>query len=370
MSAVTWVRRAVDAQARVGSLTTPHGTVSTPAFIPVGTRATVKTVDVADLDRLGAQMVLANTYHLMLRPGEDVVARLGELHGFMAWSGPILTDSGGYQILSLGPRVEEEGVRFRSTYDGSVVDLTPEEAVRVQEVLGADIAMVLDVPVQLPASRDTAEAAMGRTLRWAERSSRARSRSDRALFGIVQGAVDPELRARSAAETARIGFDGYGIGGLAVGELPAERDQALEAVLPELPAEAPRYVMGLGDTEGLLAAIARGVDLFDCVIPTRLARHGKAITLDGDVSMRLAEWADDTRPVAEGCSCFTCTTYSRGYLRHLFTTKERLGERLLTIHNLHYVFDLMASTRSAITAGVFEEFRADLLARRGGGSPT
>ncbi len=362
--AVVFTELATVGAARTGELITPHGSVQTPAFIPVGTRATVKTVDVEDLVKVGTQIVLANTYHLMLRPGHDVVAGLGGLHGFMAWDGPILTDSGGFQVLSLKPKIREEGLVFRSIYDGSTVELTPERAVSVQESLGSDIAMVLDVPVRLPSDRATAEAAAQRTLRWAERALAARRRYDRALFGIVQGGADTELREQSAKATAELGFAGFGIGGLAVGESPEARDEALAATVPHLPANKARYVMGLGDTEGLLAAVARGCDLFDCVIPTRLARHGKALTRTGDVSMRHAEWINSEEPLDVECSCLTCRRYTRGYLRHLTVTNEILGQRLLTMHNLAYTMDLMRGMREAIAAGEFEAYRSTVVERR------
>ncbi|MEN8040436.1 MAG: tRNA guanosine(34) transglycosylase Tgt [Actinomycetota bacterium] len=361
---VSWASRASDGSARTGVLSSPHGDVDTPNFMAVGTRATVKTLDTEDLDGLGAQIVLANTYHLMLRPGEDVVAGLGELHGFMAWDKPILTDSGGYQVLSLDPSISEEKLVFRSTYDGSRVELTPERSVEVQEALGADIAMVLDVPVNLPASREATERAMHHTLRWAERSKAAKTRSDRSLFGIVQGGSEPDLRRESARETAAIGFAGFGIGGLAVGETDVERGVAIEAVVPELPESAVRYVMGLGDTEGILDAVSRGVDIFDCVLPTRLARHGKALTRDGDISMKRAEWQDDGSPIEQGCPCVACRRYTRGYIRHLVKTHELLADRLLTLHNLTYTYRLMENIRSTITDGSFDAFRSDTVARR------
>jgi queuine tRNA-ribosyltransferase len=366
MSAVTWEAVAADGAARIGIMSTPHGEVETPNFMPVGTRATVKTVDVEDLRRVGAQIVLSNTYHLMLRPGEEVVAQLGELHGFMAWDGPILTDSGGYQVLSLNPKISEDGLVFRSTYDGARVELTPERAVAVQEALGSDIAMMLDVPVPLPAPRPDAEAAMQRTLRWAERAQAAKRRTDRALFGIVQGGAEPDLREASAKGTAALGFPGFGIGGLAVGETADERNAALDAAIPHLPAAAVRYVMGLGDTEGMLAAIARGVDLFDCVIPTRLARHGKALTRSGDISIKRAEWITDDTPLDGVCGCLTCRRYGRGYLRHLYTTNEPLADRLLTLHNLTYTLDLLRGARSAVAEGRFEAFSEDIIRARMG----
>lgn len=334
--------------------------------MPVGTRASVKTVDTEDLERVGTDMVLANTYHLMLRPGATTVAALGELHGFMSWSGPILTDSGGYQVFSLNPAISEEGAAFRSTYDGSRVELTPEDAVRIQEELGSDVAMMLDVLIGLPAAREDTIAAMERTVRWGERAQAAKTRSDRELWGIVQGGSDPELRARSASATAALGFPGFGIGGLSVGETPAARNAAVAAVVPELPADSPRYVMGLGDTEGILDCVLRGVDLFDCVLPTRLARHGKVLSRVGDYSIKRAEWAAVDEPIDAECTCVACRRYSRGYIRHLFATKEFLGPRLLSLHNLTYTLGLMERIRAAIEAGRYEAFRAETLSARSG----
>ncbi|MEA2001346.1 MAG: tRNA guanosine(34) transglycosylase Tgt [Actinomycetota bacterium] len=361
---VAWRKTAESGASRVGMLTTSHGDVATPAFMPVGTRGTVKTVDTEDLDKAGAEMILANTYHLMLRPGSDVVSALGELHGFMAWPGPILTDSGGYQVFSLNPDISEEGVVFRSTYDGSRVELTPERAVQVQEELGSDVAMVLDVLIGLPASREETIAAMERTLRWAQRAVEAKKRDDRALWGIIQGGSDIDLRVRSAGETAAIGFPGFGIGGLSVGETPEVRNAVVAAVVPELPERTPRYVMGLGDTEGILDCVARGVDLFDCVLPTRLARHGKALSPTGDFSIKRAEWRTSVEPIDLDCECVACRRYSRGHIRHLFGTKEFLGPRLLSIHNLTYTMNLMERIRGAIAAGRFREFSAQTLAAR------
>lgn len=361
---VSWSPTSHDGDARTGEMATPHGLVSTPNFMAVGTRGTVKSLDTEDLTTLDAEIVLANTYHLMLRPGEDVVAGLGELHGFMAWDGPILTDSGGYQVLSLDPEITEDELVFRSTYDGSEVKLTPERSVAVQEALGSDIAMVLDVPVALPASRLDTEQAMHQTLRWAERSKAAKTRSDRALFGIVQGGAESDLRSESARNTADIGFPGFGIGGLAVGETALERATAIEAVVPYLPKGAVRYVMGLGDTEGILDAVGRGVDLFDCVLPTRLARHGKALTRDGDLSMKRVQWRDDSRPIERDCPCVACRRYSRGYIRHLVNTHELLAARLLTLHNLSYTYRLMEDIRVNIASGSFEAFHVDTVTRR------
>ncbi|NNF69424.1 MAG: tRNA guanosine(34) transglycosylase Tgt, partial [Acidimicrobiia bacterium] len=278
-----------------------------------------------------------------------------------------LTDSGGYQVFSLDPRLNEEGVTFKSTYDGSTVELTPEGAVEVQQRLGADIAMVLDHLVGLPAQREDVADAMNRTLRWSERALAAHSREDQALFGIVQGGVDPGLRAESARRTADLGFPGFGIGGLSVGESAEDRNRAIEITIDNLPADKVRYTMGLGDTGGILDAITRGVDLFDCVLPTRLARHGKALTRHGDVSIKRAEWTSDERPLDDDCGCFTCRTHSRGYLRHLAVTGEVLGQRLVTIHNLHYTLGLVADARAAIADGRFEGWAEGVRRLRGNG---
>ncbi len=335
-------------------------------FMPVGTRATVKAVDTEDLATIGAGVVLANTYHLMLRPGADLVATMGGLHSFMGWDRGLLTDSGGFQVFSLDPRISEEGAEFRSVYDGSRVHLTPEDSIRFQEQLGADISMALDVCVGLPAPREVVEAEMQRTLRWAERSLEAHRRPDQALFGIVQGGTEPDLRAQSATATAELGFPGFGIGGLAVGETTEERNRALEIVAALLPPAKPRYVMGLGDPEGLLDAVARGADMFDCVIPTRLARHGRVMTSHGDFNLKRAEFESDASPIEEGCGCSTCSRHTRAYLRHLVRTKELTGHRLLTIHNLWYLARLMESAGEAVAAGRFPDFVHEVKERRAG----
>jgi queuine tRNA-ribosyltransferase len=354
--------------ARRGRLVTHRGPVETPAFMPVGTRGSVRTLDSRDLAEAGTDMVLANTYHLMLRPGAEQVAALGGLHGFMAWPGPILTDSGGYQVFSLEPSISEDGAVFRSTYDGSTIAMSPEESMRVQQLLGADIAMVFDELVGLPAEPAVVAAAMERTLRWSQRALASHTRDDQALFGIVQGGVDPELRATSARRTVELGFAGYGIGGLAVGESAAERHEALAACLPELPPDGVRYVMGLGDTEGVLAAVAQGADLFDCVWPTRLARHGKVLTRNGDFSIRRSEHATDDAPLDPTCECRTCATYSRGYLRHLRLSEEVSSWRLLSIHNLHYTLEVMAGARRAIVDDSFDDYRSRLAGGRASGT--
>lgn len=356
MPAVTWSSVATNGSARAGLLETPHGTVPTPVFMPVGTRATVKTVDNRDLEEIGARIVLANTYHLMLRPGAELIERANGLHGFTGWERTILTDSGGFQVFSLNPSITEEGVSFRSTFDGDIVHLTPETAVGIQEQLGADIAMVLDVCVGLPADSVVVRNEMERTLRWAERCKTAHGRPDQALFGIVQGGVDPDLRVESARKTVDIGFPGYGIGGLSVGEGVSDRNRAIEAAVSELPEQRPRYVMGLGDPEGLLDAVARGVDMFDCVMPTRHARHGKVHTYDGSFNIRNTEYESDQGPLDPTCGCLACAGYSRAYIRHLFRMKEITGLRLLSIHNLRFLVSLMAAARVAITEKRFDEF--------------
>jgi queuine tRNA-ribosyltransferase len=362
--AAHWEPAATDQAARAGTLRLTHGEVPTPAFMPVGTRGVVRSVDSADLEQVGTRMVLANTYHLMLRPGAEQVAELGGLHRFMGWDRPILTDSGGYQVFSLEPRIDEQGATFRSTYDGSSVRLTPEDAVRVQSLLGADVAMVLDVLVGLPAPEAVVRGAMERTLRWSERALASHGRADQALFGIVQGGSDPRLREESARRTAALGFSGFGIGGLSVGEPADARNLALEAAIAALPAERVRYVMGLGDTEGVLDAVARGADLFDCVWPTRLARHGRALTSSGDFNLRRAEFAGDPRPIDPSCGCPTCGRHGRAYLRHQLVTGELSVLRALTLHNLYYTLGVLDGARSAILAGRFAEYRQEVARRR------
>ncbi len=325
--------------------------------MPVGTRGTVRTLDAGDLAAIGADVVLANTYHLMLRPGADIVAGLGDLHGFSGWSGHLLTDSGGYQVFSLGPEVDDDGVSFRSTYDGSRHRLTPEGAVAVQEALGADIQMALDICPALPSPPEVLRAAVDRTAAWAARARHVHRREGQAIFGIVQGGTDAALRAESAARTVALGFDGYGIGGLSVGEPRAEMLPALEAAAAELPADQPRYLMGVGDAVSIVEAVALGVDMFDCVLPTRLGRHGTALTDRGKVQIRGAVMARDEGPVDDRCPCRTCQTHSRAYLRHLFMVGEPSGPRLLTWHNLAWQLRLMADIRSAIAAGRLDELR-------------
>jgi queuine tRNA-ribosyltransferase len=351
-----------DGGARAGLARTARGQYRTPCFMPVGTRGAVKYLSAADYDELGLEIVLANTYHLMLRPGADAVGELGGLHRFTGWDGHFLTDSGGYQVFSLEPDVDDDGVTFRSTYDGSRHRLTPESAVAIQERLGADIQMVLDVCAGLPAPREVVGLAVERTAAWAKRARATHERPGQALFGIVQGGVDLDLRAESARRTAELDFDGYGIGGLSVGESRHEMLPALAAAVAELPADRPRYLMGVGDPASLVEAVALGVDQFDCVLPTRLGRHGTALTARGKLQVKRAENAGREEPVDPSCGCPTCRRHSIGYLRHLFQVNEPTALRLLTLHNLAWTIDLVARMRSAILAGTFTAFRQEVLA--------
>jgi queuine tRNA-ribosyltransferase len=344
--------------ARRGRFSTPHGPVEMPAFMPVGTQGTVKGVTIEQLRATGAQMMLANTYHLALRPGERLVESLGGLHAFSGWSGPILTDSGGFQLFSLAQmtKVSETGAVFRSHIDGRLLELSPERAIEIQEALGSDVAMVLDHVISLPAEREAVLDAMQRTIRWAERSRDAARRSDQALFGIVQGGLDPELRIACAEALARLEFPGYAVGGLSVGEPPAEMYAVLDVTVPALPQDRPRYLMGVGTPVDLLEAIYRGIDLFDCVMPTRNGRNAMAFTDRGGLKLRNLSLADDRRPIEENCPCPACR-HSRGYLRHLFMAREMLGPILLSIHNLTYYQRLLADARTAIEEDRFASFR-------------
>ncbi|MGH9179357.1 MAG: tRNA guanosine(34) transglycosylase Tgt, partial [Acidimicrobiales bacterium] len=342
---------ASDGAARAGLATTSRGCFRTPCFMPVGTRAAVRAVSTADLEDLGVEVLLANTYHLMLRPGAEAVAALGGVHGFSSWDGQVLTDSGGYQVFSLEPAVDDDGVTFRSTYDGTTHRLTPEGALEVQAELGADIAMVLDVCPPLPSPPEVVRLAVERTAAWARRSKAAHRRDGQALFGIVQGGVDASLRAESAARTVEIGFDGYAVGGLSVGEPRAELLEALAAALEALPDGAPRYLMGVGDPIGLVEAVALGVDMFDCVLPTRLGRHGTVLTAEGRVHLRNAAFATDEGPLEATCSCAVCGRWSRAYLRHLLRVGDPGAARLLTLHNLAWTLGLVARARAAVAAG-------------------
>jgi queuine tRNA-ribosyltransferase len=333
-----------------------------PAFMPVGTLATVKGLEIEQLHHTGSQMVLANTYHLMLRPGEDVIADLGGLHRFMGWHSPILTDSGGFQLYSLAKmtKVTEEKALFRSHIDGRLVELSPERAVAIQEALGSDVAMVLDHVLPLPSEPEALREATERTVRWAQRCRKAARRSDQALFAIVQGGLDPELRTWCAARLVEMDFPGYAVGGLSVGESPEEMYRALDATVPSLPSDRPRYLMGVGRPADLLESIARGIDLFDCVMPTRNGRNATAFTDRGCLRLRNLQYERDPAPLEEGCPCAACR-YSRGYLRHLFAAEEMLGPVLLSIHNITYYQRLLSDARAAIASGRFEQFRQEKL---------
>ena len=359
---------ATDGAARAGRLTTTHGVVETPVFMPVGTHGTVKALGPDDLRAAGAQIVLANTYHLFLRPGYEVVRELGGLHRFMGWDGVILTDSGGFQVFSLSKlrRITEAGVEFRSPVDGSTHFLSPEIAVQVQQALGADIIHPLDECLAYPASHEAAQRSLELTLRWAARSKAAhvvRGAASQAMFGIVQGGTDEELRRRAARATVELGFDGYAIGGMAVGE-PKQAMYDLTALVASLvPAGQPRYLMGVGKPEDLVEAVARGVDMFDCVLPTRNARNGQAFTADGPVTLKQARYARAAAPLDAECACYACRDFSRAYLRHLFMSGELLAYRLLTLHNVTFFLRLMREMRSAIAAGVFGPFQARFFSR-------
>ena len=355
-----------DGAARTGVLKTAHGEVRTPAFMPVGTKATVKGVDPDELRALGAEIILSNTYHLYFRPGPDLIAELGGLHAFMAWDGPILTDSGGFQVFSLRHTIvkrDEEGVTFRSVYDGDLARFTPELAARVQAQLGSDIAMCLDVVPPPGVSRKELEEAIGLTTRWAKRQKDAQRAPGQLLFGIAQGGTDSELRRRSLEEIVALGFDGYALGGLAIGE---PRDVMFETTAwaaDLLPRDHPRYFMGIGDPAGILEVIERGIDMFDCVLPTRNARTGSALTWEGQLNLKNARFVRDPRPLDEGCGCPACTRFTRAYVRHLLNQQEILGLRLLSLHNLRFVLDLVAGARTAIERGELRSYKEEALAR-------
>jgi len=377
MSRMSFELLATDGAARRGRLTFPRGTVETPAFMPVGTYGSVKGVLPGQLRALGAEIILGNTFHLYLRPGLEVIEAHGGLHGFTRWDGPILTDSGGFQVFSLAHRrrITEAGVTFAAPTDGSTVFLGPEESMRIQRVLDSDVVMIFDEcpPVHVdgvPVGVDVVRRSMELSLRWAERSKRAHEGNDAALFGIVQGGVHRDLRTMSAEGLKAIGFDGYAIGGLAVGETEDERNAMLDHTAPQLPAERPRYLMGVGRPEDLVEAVARGVDMFDCVMPTRNARNGHFFTRSGVVRIRNAQYEKDLRPIEEGCGCHTCSSgYSRAYLRHLDRCNEMLAPILGTLHNLWHYQALMADMRRAIAEGTFAAFRDSFHAARAGRRP-
>lgn len=355
-----------DGQARRGELHTAHGVIRTPAFMPVGTAATVKAMTPEAVKSTGADVILGNTYHLMLRPGAELVAKLGGLHRFMHWEGPILTDSGGFQVMSLSKlrKLTEKSVIFQSHIDGSKHELSPERAMEIQHMLDSDITMALDECTPFPATEAQAEESMGLSMRWAQRSKDAFvAREGYALFGIVQGSVYPKLREESAAALKGIGFDGYAVGGLAVGEGQELMFEVLDFTMPHLPLDRPRYLMGVGKPDDILGAVMRGIDMLDCVIPTRAGRFARAYTDEGERNLRNAKFAEDARPLQEGCGCPACTNYSRAYLHHLFRADEMLGPMLLTWHNLHFYQDLMQGIRGAISEGKLAEFAEAFLRR-------
>jgi len=361
--------QATDGEARAGVLHTAHGELRTPAFMPVGTKATVKMVDPEELRDLGAEIVLANTYHLHFRPGEDVIAELGGLHDFMAWDGPILTDSGGYQVFSLRDTivaVDDEGVTFRSVYDGQEARFTPETVAAIQAKLGSDIAMCLDVCAPAGGPRPELAEAVRLTTLWAARQRKAPRAPGQLLFGIAQGATDPELRRRSIEEIVELDFDGHALGGLSVGEARDPMFETVAEAAPLLPSDRPRYFMGIGDPEGVLEVIERGVDMFDCVLPTRMGRTGTALTSTGRLNLKNARFARDPRPLDERCDCPACSRFSRAYLRHLVNQQELLGLRLLTLHNLRFLLELTAGARAAVEAGKLASFKAETLDRMKG----
>jgi queuine tRNA-ribosyltransferase len=350
-------------RARAGVFHTPHGDLLTPVFAPVGTAATVKALTPAQLKELGASLVLSNTYHLYLRPGDDVVCELGGLHAFMQWDGPILTDSGGFQVFSLSAtrKIDDDGVTFKSHIDGSTHRFTPEKSMAIQENLGADIIMAFD-ECPPPLDRDYNREALDRTHAWARRCLAAKTRSDQVLFGILQGGVFPDLREESARFLTALDLPGYAIGGLAVGESKEQMHATLEVVDACLPANKPRYLMGVGTPDDLINGVKRGVDIFDCVLPTRLGRTGAAMTRAGRMNMKNAPFARDPRPLEDGCGCYACQHFTRAYIRHLVVSQEILGATLLTLHNVHLLLTLMREIRAAVVAGTFEQYAADFLA--------
>ena len=349
-----------DGAARRGRFVTAHGVVDTPAFMPVGTYGTVKAMTPVELRELGAQIVLGNTFHLWLRPGLEVIAAHGGLHRFMGWDGPILTHSGGFQVFSLGAlrKITEEGVKFQSPVNGDACFLSPEESMRIQRVLNSDIVMVFDECTPYPATHDQAADSMRMSLRWAERSKRAHEGNANALFGIVQGGMYEDLRDESLAGLTAIGFDGYAIGGLSVGEPKDDMARILAHTAPRLPADRPRYLMGVGTPADIVQAVAAGIDMFDCVLPTRNARNGWLYTSEGVIKLRNARYRDDLSPLDPACACYTCRSFTRAYLHHLQRANEILGARLNTLHNLHYYQQLMREARDAIQAGRFAAFAA------------
>ncbi len=367
MFSFSLIKKGADTAARLGKITTPHGEVSTPVFMPVGTQATVKTLSPDDLKSVGAELILSNTYHLFLRPGHELIREFGGLHRFMNWDRPLLTDSGGFQVFSLAElrKITDEGVTFQSHLDGGAKHfITPESAVEIQEALGADIIMVFDECIPYPATRDYAKESLDRTLRWAKRCRDAKKDTGQALFGIVQGGMYPDLRKTSADALVDIGFDGYAVGGLSVGETKPVMYEMVEACVPQLPEDQPRYLMGVGTPEDLVEAVDRGIDMFDCVMPTRNARNGTFFTSFGKLVIRNSRHERDKGPIDPACGCSTCRNFSRAYLRHLFNAGEVLALRLGTIHNLHFYLNLMRGIRESLEQGRFREFKREFLAKR------
>lgn len=362
MFPVEFTEIAHDGDARTGVARTHRGTYETPCFMPVGTRGAIKYLSAQDYEELGVQIVLGNTYHLMLRPGAEVISQLGGLGAFSGWGGLTLTDSGGFQVFSLNPHVDDDGVTFRSTYDGSSHRFTPESAVTTQQLIGADIQMVLDVCPALPSTSEVLRTAVDRTVRWAQRARAIHSRVDQSLFGIVQGGTNTILRQESAERVAAMDFDGYGIGGLSVGETRQEMLPALAAALESLPVNRPRYLMGVGDPASLVEAVNLGVDQFDCVLQTRLGRHGTALTAVGRVNLKRAEFISSDDPIDSTCGCSVCKRHTRGYLRHLFQVGEPTASRLVSLHNVAWTLALMDKMRTAIIAGTFGDLRREILA--------
>ena len=356
--------------ARAGEFVTPHGVIPTPVFMPVGTQATVKSMSPDELRTIDAKIILSNTYHLFLRPGPDLIAKAGGLHGFMNWDRPILTDSGGFQVFSLAKinKIMDDGVEFRSHLDGTKYMMTPELATEVQEKLGSDIAMCFDQCVELPCTRQQAEDAVERTLRWAARCKAAHTRDDQAQFGIVQGGLFDDLRASCADALAEMDFPGYAIGGLSVGESHAEMYRCMEALMPHMPAEKPRYLMGVGHPANLIEGIARGIDMFDCVLPTRNGRTGTVFTRDGKMNIKNAKFTEDFSPIDAECDCYACRNFTRAYVRHLYRAGEILAVRLLSWHNIHFLVKLVAGARQAIIEGRFGAYRREFMSRYEGGA--
>jgi queuine tRNA-ribosyltransferase len=355
--------RCEQSYARSGTLRTPHGEITTPVFAPVGTQATVKTMAPRELSELGISLIVANTYHLYLRPGADIVERLGGLHRFMDWPGPILTDSGGFQVFSMEHlrSIDDDGITFRSHVDGSEHRLTPEKSISVQEQLGADLVVALDICPPFPSDYQHNRTALDRTFRWAERSLAAHSRPDQLMFGVVQGGTYPDLRVESARYVTSLGFQGYAIGGLSVGEPKQMMHDMLEVTIPLLPEDKPRHLLGVGSPEDIFEGVWRGIDIFDCALPTRVARNGTFFTSKGRLNIRNSRYTEDPNPIEEGCTCYTCRSFSRAYLRHLVIAKEILGLHLATLHNLHFMTELTRRIRVAIRDGHFSELREQFL---------